>query len=67
MILQHRKQEKKTQYLVCWKGFSQKEDTWETENNFKNAKGKFKEYKSLSYAVVKSIEKDTIDVDIELL
>ena len=37
------------------------------ENNLKNAKGKLKEYKSLGYAVVKSIEEDTIDVSIELL
>ena len=37
------------------------------ENNLKNAKGKLKEYKSLGYATVKSIEKDTIDTDIKLL
>ena len=66
-ILQHRKRGKKTQYLVCWKGFGQEEDTWETENNLKNIKGKLKEYKSLSYAVVKSIEEDTINIEIELL
>ena len=66
-ILQHRKQGKKTQYLIYWKGFNQEEDTWETENNLKNAKGKLKEYKSLGYATVKSIEENTIDTNIKLL
>ena len=37
------------------------------ENNLKNTKGKLKKYKSLSYATVKSIEEDTINVNIELL
>ena len=66
-ILQHRKQGKKTQYLMYWKGFSQEEDTWKTENNLKNTKGKLKKYKSLGYAAVKSMEEDTINVKIELL
>ena len=37
------------------------------ENNLKNAKGKLKKYKSLSYTAVKSIEEDAINADIELL
>ena len=37
------------------------------ENNLKNMKGKLKEYKSLDYAMVKSIEENTINVKIELL
>ena len=37
------------------------------ENNLKYAKGKFKEYKSLDYTAIKSIEEDTINIEIELL
>lgn len=66
-ILQHRRKGNKTEYLVWWKGFGQADDTWESENNLKHAKSKLRDYKKLGYAAVKSIEYDTIDLEIEAL
>jgi len=43
-ILQHRIRNRKREFLVRWKGFTQGDDTWEPEANLQNAGDSVKEY-----------------------
>jgi hypothetical protein len=43
-ILQHRVRNRKNEFLVRWKGFTQGDDTWEPESHLSNSKEKIAEY-----------------------
>jgi len=43
-ILDRRERRGKTKYLVKWKGYTAKENTWEGLENLKNARGKVEEF-----------------------
>jgi len=43
-ILSKRKRYKKVEYLVCWKGYMVKEDTWEKVENLRNAQEVLRDY-----------------------
>jgi len=43
-ILNKRKVRGKDKYLVCWKGFTAKSDTWEGRENLENTKEAIEEF-----------------------
>ena len=44
-IIRHQGKPGQRTFLICWKGYSVAEDTWEPERNLGNAKSLIKEYK----------------------
>ena len=46
-IIRHRKRGSHYEYLIRWKGYNQNDDSWETEDNLKNAPQILDQYKSL--------------------
>ena len=44
-ILSKRKQYRKKEYLVCWKGYTAEEDTWEKAGNLENTQEVLRNYK----------------------
>jgi hypothetical protein len=45
-ILNQQEKNKRTEYLVCWKDYGPEDDTWELEENLKNAKEALSDFRS---------------------
>ena len=58
-ILQHEKRGRSNYYLVRWKGFGRKDDTWEPESHLKHAKDALKLFKEQGYLPMHSITVDS--------
>ena len=43
-VQKHRKQDKRTQYLVYWKGYGDEHDQWITESGLPHAKETIEDY-----------------------
>ena len=61
-IIDHRTSNGKTKYKVRWQGFGSNDDTWEPEENLKNAKEAIKDYKSTLKAIENKEEESDPDV-----
>jgi hypothetical protein len=49
-VLNKRRKNNRTEYLIRWKDYRPEDDTWEPEENLKNAKGALRDYRTQGWA-----------------